>query len=67
MLFISKETIQCILFLVRTLPVILTPPQNQLIVLDVASYGSQSELAKMVIGCFLLEVQMTSGGYLPSS
>ena len=39
-------------FLAGPLPVVLTWHQNQLIDLDIASYGSKSEHAKTDIGCF---------------
>ena len=53
--FFFKETIQCEPFFYfehgRFL-LFWLPPQNQLVVLDFVSYWSQSELAKMDIGCF---------------
>ena len=40
------------LFLAHAFQLFWLPPQNQLIVLDIASYGSQSKGAKIVIVCF---------------
>ena len=53
--FIFKEAIldkPFFLFLARMVPVISTAASKSTNVLDIASYGSQSERAKMYIGCF---------------